>query len=125
MNDTNLVNDILKQKLVELLDKGEAGAVSAVNWLLAQAPDVAKQYLQWEIGKSIFWICFCVIGMLVGYMLYRVMKATQSDGEEFIPLVSSQALGWIGLAINTFSLVKVLVAPKLVLIDFVIGLVHK
>lgn len=104
------MNDELQKQLL-------TWAQNAANIASTEVPELARQYIHWEMASSSIIGLLCFI-FLVG-SLKEANAATKTHNREEIFIFSIFiALGtFIGFVCNVSDLVKCIVAPKLVLLD--------
>jgi hypothetical protein len=102
----------LAQELITLLK-------STKDFVVEQAPDIARQILAWELYTSMVWAAICVLAIVL-----CVFSMCNSDDEGvigggfFVTLVSLICFG-----IQISDIIKVKVAPKIFLLDYLMGIV--
>jgi hypothetical protein len=107
------------QQLLDWLQKGG-------TWVADQAPDLARQLLRWKLAENVVVMIACLI---VFYGIYRFVKWQWEAIEEGEPLVMLP----IGLGVMNSSLfliglidaLKILLAPKIFLIEYLTGLLKR
>lgn len=121
------INDLLKTQLSDIIAGIKNGSVKVFEWANGQVPEVIQQFLTWKLLESLLWFSvgaivffFCVTGTRRSW---KSTTLTSGDREGFAFLYSIGAL--IGLIISMFNLtwVKIWIAPKMYLIEYVIELV--
>ena len=143
------MNEQLQAQFIQIIQSVSESAASAKNFVLAELPDVAQQVINWYLFKSVFeniialiWIIFAI------YLLTKVSQVPVSkskankfqlfcyeftrDGEikELMPTVILRILAIIIcviLSIHYFNLdcFKILIAPKLWLIEYTTNILRK
>lgn len=131
-------NEQLQQRLVSILDYVESSAKTATDFAITQATDVAQQIIYWNMAMSAFWalgILLIMIGVfhLTGRIRkwgekYKPQASYDSDDEAALAIgwagqVGSLAIGTIGVLYNCAQVVKLIVAPKLFLLEYVADLI--
>ena len=114
------MNEELQTKLLEYLNSIEGTISEASDFARAELPLVAQEYLAWVWWGNLVLLIAGGVGLLVGIGLMRwSVKATSDDGGVIL------AMGGIVLTVcgslltipSTSRLVKVSVAPRVVLIE--------
>lgn len=127
----------LDNQLAELVKKGLEAAEATGNFVIDQAPHLLQEFYRWHIANSIMGIVFPLIAT---YIMYRVFKMVgrEEEGEWhdtkifgkyyevdefpfFITVFVSAiviAASLIVFFTNLYSLVQILVSPKLYLIEY-------
>lgn len=119
------MNDEMKKKLIEYLDKTGSAVDSAGNFVLEQAPDVIQQYLVWEFYSNLI---LSIIAVLISIFFIRIYSICWKVGEEGKwdnpgPVLGLLIFGIMSIAFffgsleRVYHMVKVSVAPKIVLIE--------
>jgi len=106
----------LSEKLIEYL---ESFAKGTGDFASQQIPDVIQQYLAWQLYGSIF---VAIVNLIIVIIFSVLIKLNYKKMiEEDDPLLFFMAIPIVvcfGFAIeNTYNTVKVLVAPKVVLLE--------
>lgn len=109
---------------------------STKSFVVNQMPDVVQQILHWSIAESALLILIG-LGMFVGAVwgLIKIRqkwkdRANHYDDDEFLFIISAIGCvcgGFVSVPIffiNLFSLVKILVAPKIYLLEYFTGLLR-
>jgi len=115
-------NDILKEALADILKKSTAGIEKGVNFLNAELPEAAEQILKWHMWESILINVFLFIMFLIfyilGYKLYKI--GVKGDETYYVYSLVSIIFGFVILLFAIFQLtwLKILIAPKLYLIEY-------
>jgi hypothetical protein len=96
---------------------------STKEFVLAQAPDVVKQILTWNLWVHLIWIIFGFAVGLFGVIFFGHLRKSKREGcdERFMCGIAQLAF-CIAFAVifmsNIFEVVQILVAPKLYLIEY-------
>lgn len=137
------MNEELKAQLIPILESTKDGLAAAVDFLCEQSPMLVKEILLWEGIKSgivcVVLATVMIIGILLGKKLRLIMKIRSTKkNEECIRICGDSkhdecvwcpGLSFVALVITYVILpiiifcnlnwVKILVAPRLFLIDYV------
>lgn len=118
--------DNLKDALVEMVTSVTKTVGNGKDFVEAQAPEVAKEYLAWELVKADIWMwsILIVTSLVLGLGILGLVAGDDKD----IRIVS----GWfIFVAIvlvfidvsNILDVVKIRTAPKIVLVEYAKSLI--
>jgi len=126
-------NNILKEALANILKKATVGIEKGVDFLNAEIPEVAEQILKWHMWESILInSIFLIIAVLVYIFAYTLYKIGVDRNKVVKDGVISHGADWY-LASFAFIIVasiillsvilnltwlKILIAPKLYLIEY-------
>lgn len=108
-------------------------AIQTKTFVMEQIPDVVKQLIAYNIAADIFWISLWVIVSGVwGYILKKLWPAKKEyypDDDPRVPLVVFSVAIWVIAIIVTlyigFDLLKLTLAPKVWLIEYMANLVNR
>ena len=116
----------------EVYTASKTAIIKSVDFTMEQAPFVVKEFVAWQIARSVVWICICVaiaiLFLWVAKKLINHATDTQNDNEDFIA-------GWIiriccilmiiiSFGVNGMRITKVVVAPRVFLIEYVVDVIH-
>lgn len=113
--------------LSEALKKAIETAEKTGQFVVDQAPDLIRQFLIW---KTVEYSILLLLGLVFFYVAYRIIKWTNKqiaddhyDGWEDYPGSIASVLflfifGVFIISASLFPLVKILVAPKIFLIEY-------
>lgn len=118
------------QKLAESIDTMMAWMEQGKSLASEQAPLVVEEIIQYTMGEAVLWLIICTVALVAARRFYGVLrkrKANRTDPME------DDDLGWFGLILVTVIstalwlnfltlLVKVIIAPRLVILDALKGL---
>jgi len=130
----------LEQTLSKVIEKSLKLAEETGNFVIDQAPDLLQQFYAWHITESSFYLLIGVILLIVTILLPRLWGRPEvghtcdrkflgkyyafNDEFDAIPIIGTYLVGgFISIPIiiiNTLDLLKLLVAPKLYLIEYFI-----
>lgn len=117
--------DLLNEALKGLLET----ASETKDFVLSEMPDVLRQLLVYHGWKYFLWFVICLIVVVVSSRWgKRLSKKIEEDEEEVFILgyVVSFFLLYgflIAATVNFFQLMKVILAPKIFLIEFIVDLI--
>lgn len=107
------MNDELQKQLAGLIEAARAAGSDAATFIQQQAPELCEQILRWETVCSATF--FALTSMLTAACLVlSYVRRREEDGCVYVPLAVALAMPAL---INLYSLLKVLTAPKLVLLE--------
>ena len=118
--------NVLNSKLLEYLERLEAGAERAGEFVMAEAPATAQEYLHWVFVDAAMDVVFCCIALLATAAMFCIARKGRELAGAFekgvleilivvmlfISLVPASIL-WGGVR----NMVKVSVAPRVVLLE--------
>ena len=137
------MNEQLQQALVKLIEKANSGVDSSISFLSNQLPDVVTQLLTWGLLSSVLHCVFFVL--LIAASCFAINKSNSAVKESkqskednwaychyslgggyveapFIIIVIVSiiicSISIISFAANIFEAAKIMVAPKIWLIEY-------
>jgi membrane-bound ClpP family serine protease len=115
------MNQELQNQIASLVEAAKQAGSDAATFIQEQAPELCQQIIAWE--TTISWVGVIGFGllMLLGLVLFFTSMLKDWDDAGFVGAFTG-LIGLIGLGFNLYNLVKVLTAPKLVLIEAITGL---
>ncbi len=124
------MNEELNKALTDLIVKATETAESGAAFLQSEIPEVVEQLLLWHLVQS---SVFCALGLFVTVLcMFLIRKyAPKCDAYDMRPadaIVILSALFWVmSLMVavpNGFTAFKILIAPKVWLIEYTARLVQ-
>lgn len=121
------MNDQLNERLVSLMDYIGSVAKDADAFARAQLPDVAREIVAWELWSGVVYglICIAIIAACVWVFRFALkIMDDNHDGREIPMFIFSAIVGpvaFIFVLVNTHSIIKAVAAPRLVILDYVKG----
>lgn len=120
------MEDELKVRLTKYLDALEAGVTKAGDFVGDQAPEVAREYLLWEYWWHLIGvIVFGSLLLVAAIVIWRLWKKFGHDDDCQFGLGMGGTMVMVGLitgtGVNLHHVIKVTVAPRVVLIERVAG----
>ena len=113
------MNEATKQAIEQFIQKILAGAEAAGNFTTEQTPLLVQEWLRWQIVDSAFWLVVGLVILAVSLLTWK--RSWKISFDEDIPLIVANftgvLLGSLMTVTNTFDLIKVLVAPRVVLLE--------
>ena len=93
------------------------------DFVVEQAPSILREFYQWRLYHHIFFIVLCVVASIIMLLIVRNLKKNDTallimDDPSTLHLF--QIIPLVGICYHTYSLVMLIVAPKLYLIDYFI-----
>lgn len=128
------MNEELQKALLAILNKTVSAAEAGMSFLQKELPEVIQQLLMWKaIESAVFFLTFAALTFFCVTMAIKLFKAARSyapknsyddaDGYYFgvfgLSLVSAL---FLLLALANLSWLKIILAPKLYLIEFAASL---
>lgn len=121
-----MMNEQAQKILEDLLKKASNGIDSAVSFSQAQIPDVIQQLLMWNAVSSAGIQIICVMAIIACVYL-MIFAWNEGDDGEAVPAVlfftGVGSIACIVVIFNNFDWLKILLAPKLYLIEYAASLV--
>lgn len=115
------MNDNLNNQLAEALKGAQAAGKDVYAFLQQQAPDLVEQLIRWEIWSSVYGIVFGAGAALLGLIWVWMNRDEEYMAIGLFPLT----FGSFVAAIKAYNLIKVLSAPKLVVLENIADLIKK
>jgi len=117
------MNDATKQALEQFVTKMLSAAEQGASWTADQAPLLVQEWLRWQLVNSALWaLVFVAITTLIAIrMLPWAKRGEERDEFEFgaawVSYSVVQLLTFIAAAVWVESLLKVLIAPRVVVLE--------
>lgn len=109
------MNDNLNNQLAEALKGAQAAGKDVYAFLQQQAPDLVEQLIRWEIWSSVYGGVFGAVLVLIGIVwMWARWEESDSPASLFLMLP-----GLFMASVNAYNLIKVLNAPKLVVLEYI------
>lgn len=121
MTNQTPTSEYLQRQLIDMVELAKHSGTNAVEFVQAQAPDVVRQVLVWGMAEAITVMVFSLLFLLFCFFLTR--KAIKDEWDE-VPIIIGilDVVGGIFVTVvfisATMDLVKILVAPKLYLLQY-------
>lgn len=116
------MNDQLNERLVSLMDYIGSVAKDADAFARAQLPDVAREIIAWELWRSVFLLAPAIAALWLAMLFFRKGKAVIKSDDPFAWFFIAVVLavfGTAGAITSGASAIKAVVAPRLVILDYV------
>lgn len=120
------MNEQAQKILEDLLKKASNGIDSAVSFSQAQIPDVIQQLLMWNAVSSAGIQILCVIAIIACIYLMIFAWNEGDDAEVAVAALFFSGVSSIACVVvifNYFDWLKILLTPKLYLIEYAASLV--
>ena len=127
------MNETLQKAVAVMIEKAVSGVDTAMNFLVAEIPDVIHQLLVWNLVKSVVTVVACLAVLFGIYLVVRFInkKAEESEHSDHFPtVIEGVLLGGLGgvpcvLGISHYTLnaLQIWLAPKVWLIEYAAKLV--
>lgn len=109
----------------EIYGASKTGIVKAVEFAQEQSPMVVQEFLMWKFAQSVIWVIVGVIAL--GVLSYLFKKCVdwfpESEGVSIIPgsffVLMIVLVCWKTVVPNIEQMVKVKVAPRVFMIEWV------
>jgi hypothetical protein len=118
------MNEDLKTKLLEYLDKLDSGVKTATDFSVEQAPLVIKEYLDWifwfNTTWGLVWLTICMVIILAAATVVKLaLKDEEYGAAALITLMTAVVLiipiYWT--IAYTLEAIQVVIAPRIVLLE--------
>jgi hypothetical protein len=129
-----------KDAAKEIYGASKEAIHKSIDFVGEQAPDVIKQFLLWRFFRAgtwcAIWLAVASVLFLLSFKLMKFQKKVAADGRKnsddhavscvFKWILMLVACGFIigGVGSNSFEMVKIKVAPKVYIIEYVVGLIQ-
>lgn len=136
--------DNMDDALVKILNGAMNLAQQTGEFVVEQGGDILKQFFMWKIAENVFYVVLGLLLLFIPYFIFKKLgcdnKADTGDSYYAVKVLGkyySQPLGIAGFIFGVclpviaglimfctclFDLIYVIVAPKLYLIEYVVGL---
>ena len=120
MQDLNELLRPLVEKAINGIDKG-------TEFVIEQAPDLLQEFYNWHIAELSIIVFLCLIGIVQVFWIKKPMERLSDDYEragDFVRIIIQGIVAIVCFAhffISLMQLIKILVAPKLYLIEYFIN----
>jgi hypothetical protein len=113
----------------EIYGASKTGIVKAVEFAQEQSPMVVQEFLLWKFAQSVIWVIVGVIAIgVLGFLIKKCvskLKNSKSDEDEIyvlpiiICVIISVVICFVNIVPNVEQIVKVKVAPRVFMIEWV------
>jgi len=118
----------LMKQVAGLVEFTKEGIVKGVEVIQREAPEIVTEILRWELTVNIISFVVGVLLMIITFKFYKkgkLIKDNETDSLACYCLTGtigsfSQTFLWLGL----FNMLKILIAPRLYLINYFTKLVR-
>lgn len=117
------MDNILQEKLTEILELGQVGVLQAVEVLKTQAPEIVRQFMLFETISASAGIFLGIVFLIIGIIALLHLNKVEWDldeNREYIALligISGSGIGIIITMCNGYALTKIFIAPNLYIIQ--------
>ena len=143
------MNEQLQAQFVRIIQSVSESAASAKNFVLSELPDVAQQVVNWYLFKSIFENTIALISIIFAiYLLTKLFQVpiSKSKANKFqlfcyeftregeikeliptvlIPIAAIIICGVLSMNYLNLDCFKIIIAPKLWLIEYTTNILRK
>lgn len=115
-----------EELLKPIIEKALEVAETTGEFVIEQAPLLLQEFYAWHYALNISWIIINLIAIIIPFILHARLKYLLDDNNEdmhylyAIPVITFGLLAFISFVcifFNIFDLIKLVVAPKLYLIE--------
>ncbi len=124
------MNEQAQQALANLLSMAVDGLNGAVEFSKAQLPEVVEQLLMWHMVESLIWFSVGLLVMIVtiwgNFKVHKAVKDGDMDDMAYAIIVPVSLFTFSGGFIATtasLDWLKIMIAPKLYLLEYAAQLV--
>jgi hypothetical protein len=122
------MNDTLQNTVNEVLQGAISQATKGAEFLKEQIPDILQQLLAWKLAEASIKTAVGLVGIALtvwaGKHLWRWVRKEDSGYEPMMVFLGLPLVPSFILASNFFDAVKILVAPKVWLLEYAAELVR-
>ncbi len=122
------MNEALQNTVNDILQGAIAQATKGAEFLQEQIPDVVQQLLAWKLAEASIKTVLGVLGIVAvvwaGKRLWRWVRNEDCGMEPMVAFLVLPLFPCIALASNFLDAVKIVVAPKVWLLEYAAGLVR-
>ena len=118
------MNEELKNQLTQFLTKALDVANKGIDTAGEQIPMILQEIVQWQLLSAIGFVALSttisIFGFALSYLLYRKYKEINYDDDLFISIIIflvSLSVFIASLICNVPTIIKVLTAPRLVILE--------
>lgn len=120
------MNEELQKALAQILNKSVSAAEAGASFLQRELPEVIQQLLMWKAVESAIYCLLSLAGFIVSILVTKkAWKAIRELDEGVEPLIIFPAAATAFSLFSAFGhtdWLKILIAPKLYLIEFAASL---
>jgi hypothetical protein len=120
----------LLEQILPIVTKTKEGILKGIDFAQQQLPDLIKQIYVWYTCEYIGWLCFSVIGLVIGVLALKKFYAQVKAGGELmdgnpawsiIGLIGT-LIGIVGIPYAIVCLLQITLAPKVFLLHTIMSL---
>ena len=115
----------------EIYAASKTAIASSVDFLSQQTPQIIDEFLRWKTAEALLYIgvflLVLIIAIIVAKLISKGIKTNKFDNDDtamilmwvlrIVPLVAFI----ICLSVNSFTIIKIKVAPRVYLIEYVVS----
>ena len=117
----------LNELLRPLVEKAINGLEKGTEFVIEQAPELVQEFYNWQFYENMFIFVGCLIGIVQVFTLRASIKRFKEYKDDVLdmvkvvtqPMIACFAVVWF--IISSLKLIKLIVAPKLYLIEYFIN----
>ena len=135
------MDEATKQAMNTFVQQMIAAAQNSAQWTADQAPLLVQEWLRWQLYSSVFWAVFGVGLISIGALVIRTSRSwylaeeaenkTRHYSSDPLPYVAAGvvcgvaplALGLVVAFVNLSMILKVIIAPRVVVLEKLMTLV--
>lgn len=117
------MNNVLQEKIVEIMDLGQIGILKALSIIKIQAPSLIQEFLNFKIFDAVFGIFIGIIALFIAKSCLKYMKKEEwnyNNGFVVLSLVLTifaSFFGVIFILVDIHSLFKIILAPNVYILE--------
>ena len=121
------MNDELQKALSEIINKTLKGVDAGVSFLQQELPEVIQQLLIWHaVESALLCLTLFLASLLCAWGAKKIWVFGKAEGcgaEGFALIPGAIGVAFAAFAINTTTWLKILIAPKLYLVEYAASLI--
>jgi len=121
MKPEEVVNKVL-QEMLNFVN-------STADFMKGQIPDVIQQLLHWKLAVCLFWLVLSISSAIGGFLSYKTAVKADYDPSDFpgwwivVGILTITSL--VSFFPNALDTLQIVFAPKVYLIEYLMGMVKK
>lgn len=119
------MNEKLQEALAKILEKTTKGVEGSIELLSGELPELINQILIWYALESFIWFSIGAAGLVAFKVKFKAISAYRESVDDYDLSYGASYAGqvaWIiistTLTLSNYTWIKILVAPKLYLIEY-------
>ncbi len=122
------MNENLNEAVAALINKALSGVETSVSFLQAETPLLIQELLIWTLVSSSVGLVIATIFLYLAFKGWLLARKSWDARDDNMPgwVIGTMTFGIVGVMmfiINTLIILKVLVAPKIWLLEYAASLV--